>query len=231
MVKAVSILPFARARGLRRPALRGEGLARAAGRPAEPALGVLVHRRAGDRARRVGIALLARRCLRGQSPVWVLPLLVFAWTIAEFLFRPAITPHQPWASRRMVPAVLPGLILLAVWLPPGLAGGRGSSASRACRRFSSGCRGSAWPRAAARPRGAGRHDDVRPWRQKRLAGIPADRRGLAYKRTYDGEITAVDEICAAIPADSSVLIIDRTMMLQLGGHPGDVRRADGGRDE
>ena len=51
--------------------------------------------------------------MRGQSPVWVLPLLVFAWTITEFLYRPAITPHQPWASRRIVPAVLPGLILFA----------------------------------------------------------------------------------------------------------------------
>ena len=28
---------------------------------------------------------------------------------------PAITPDQPWASRRLVPAVLPGFILLAVW--------------------------------------------------------------------------------------------------------------------
>ena len=64
----------------------------------------------------IGITLLSRRCVRGQSPVWVLPLLVFAWTIVEFLLRPAITPHQPWASRRMVPAVLPGLILFSVWL-------------------------------------------------------------------------------------------------------------------
>ena len=60
--------------------------------------------------------MLGRRCVKGEAPVWVLPLLVFAWTIAEFLLRPAITPHQPYASRRLVPAVLPGLILLAVWL-------------------------------------------------------------------------------------------------------------------
>ena len=40
--------------------------------------------------------------------------------------------------------------------------------------------------------------------------------GLADKRTYFGEIAAVDKVCAAIPADSSVLIIGRTMMQQIG---------------
>src|SRR5690348_92955 len=63
----------------------------------------------------LGAALLARRCLRGQVPSWTLPLMVFGWIIVTVLYRPAIYPDQPWASRRLVPAVLPGLILLAVW--------------------------------------------------------------------------------------------------------------------
>src|SRR2546430_15675071 len=41
--------------------------------------------------------------------------MVFAWIIVPVLARPAIVPNQPWASRRLVPGVLPGLILLAVW--------------------------------------------------------------------------------------------------------------------
>ena len=62
-----------------------------------------------------GAAVLARHCLRGQAPRWTLPLVTFAWTIVTFLYQPAITPDQPWASRRLVPAVLPGFVLLAVW--------------------------------------------------------------------------------------------------------------------
>ena len=95
----------------------------------------------------IALGASASRCspagaLRGQSPVWVLPLLVFAWTIAEFLLRPAITPHQPWASRRMVPAVLPGLILFAIWLAAWL--GRrsaGRQAGERAARIWSGSRG------------------------------------------------------------------------------------------
>ena len=52
----------------------------------------------------IGMAVLSRRCLRGQAPVWTLPLVAFAWTIVTFLYRPAITPDQPWASRRLVPS-------------------------------------------------------------------------------------------------------------------------------
>ncbi|HEY5395556.1 MAG TPA: hypothetical protein VIL16_09165 [Trebonia sp.] len=149
----------------------------------------------------IGIAVLSRRCVRGQSPVWVLPLLVFAWAIAEFLLRPAITPHQPWASRRMVPAVLPGLILFSVWVAAWL--GRRArvvrlvSVPRYLERFSRVLVIACCVLAIAVP--------------------PAvDSLGLAFKRTYDGEITSVDKICAAIPADSSVLIVDKTMMLQFG---------------
>jgi hypothetical protein len=149
----------------------------------------------------IGIALLARRCVRGESPVWVLPLLVLTWTIAEFLLRPAITPHQPWASRRMVPAVLPGLILFSVWLAAWL--GRRArvvrlvSVPRYLERF---------PRTF-----------VIALCALAIAVPPAiDASGLAFKRTYYGEITAIDKICAAIPADSSVLIVDTTMMNQFG---------------
>jgi hypothetical protein len=149
----------------------------------------------------IGVALLARRCVRGQSPVWVLPLLVFAWAIAEFLLRPAITPHQPWASRRMVPAVLPGLILFSVWLAAWL--GRRARVVR----------------LAGVPRYLERFPRVLVIALCALAiAVPPaiDARGLAFKRTYDGEITAVDKICAAIPADSSVLIVGKTMMGQFG---------------
>jgi hypothetical protein len=40
--------------------------------------------------------------------------------------------------------------------------------------------------------------------------------GLALTRTYAGEITAVDKICAGIPHGTSVLIIDHNMWWQWG---------------
>src|ERR1700683_2010675 len=63
----------------------------------------------------VGAALLARRGLRGPAAAWVLPLMIFAWAIVTTLYSPSITPDNPWASRRLVPTVLPGFILLAGW--------------------------------------------------------------------------------------------------------------------
>jgi hypothetical protein len=71
-----------------------------------------------------GLAVLARRSLRSlltwQDPraaarVWALPLLIAIWVIVTVLWRPAVAPDQPWASRRLVPFVLPGIIFGAIW--------------------------------------------------------------------------------------------------------------------
>jgi hypothetical protein len=40
--------------------------------------------------------------------------------------------------------------------------------------------------------------------------------GLAFKRTFVGEIAAVDKVCQGIPKGSSVLIIDYNMMNEFG---------------
>src|SRR5260370_10335075 len=70
----------------------------------------------------VGCPLVPRRCLRGRAPTWTLPLMVFAWIIVTVLYRPEVTASQPWGSRRLVPGVLPGFILLAVWTVGWLTG-------------------------------------------------------------------------------------------------------------
>ena len=166
----------------------------------------------------IGVALLSRRCVRGELPVWVLPLLVFTWTIVEFLLRPAITPHQPWASRRMVPAVLPGLILFSVWLAAWLGKKarviRLVGVPRYLERFPRVCVIACCALAIALPPAI---DTLGlRIRDNPSQGLHLVADGLAFKRTYDGEITAVDKICAAIPADSSVLIVDTSMMNQFG---------------
>jgi hypothetical protein len=158
----------------------------------------------------LGAALLARRCLRGEAPAWVLPLMVFSWVIVTTLYRPAIVPDQPWASRRLVPAVLPGFILLATWACAWLVGW-----VRQQERVPAGLRGR--PAVGAltavlalamvvpavittfallhEPAGAG---------SSTLAGT---RSGMGRLRTYGGEVAAVDKMCAAIPANASVVFL------------------------
>jgi hypothetical protein len=158
-----------------------------------------------------GLAILIRRVLRGQAPLWTLPLITFAWTIVTFLYRPSITPDQPWASRRMVPAVLPGVILLAVWACAWLVGwvrGRGQSWD--------------WGRGLTRVSATGTAvvlgaailvPTAIPTFGLGLAkGGPVGYRltadGMALKTTYWGELAAVEDLCAGIPKNATVVFVD-----------------------
>ena len=147
-------------------------------------------------------AVLARRCLQGRASAWTLPLLVFGWTIVTVLYRPAIYPDQPWASRRLVPAVLPGFILLAVWGSNWLVGWvRTYGYNRAiCGALASFCAAVLLVPPAVTTFGL-------KIRYGGPLGVRMVANGLAFKTTYSGEIAAVGRICAAIPRGSSVVII------------------------
>jgi hypothetical protein len=151
----------------------------------------------------IAYAVLGRRCIRGRAPVWVLPILVFACATLAFLYQPGITPHQPYASRRLVPAVLPGLILLATWLASWLAQKSRVIYLVDVPRFFKRA-----PRALVIFCCAGAI--VVPPALGNFHG------GLAFKRTFGGELSAMDKVCAGIPKGSSVLIIDYTMMGHFG---------------
>jgi hypothetical protein len=164
----------------------------------------------------IASAMLGRRCVKGEAPVWVLPLLLFAWAVIWFLLRPAITPHQPYASRRMVPAVLPGLILLAVWLSAWLA--RRSRVvhlvnvprylERSPRIFVIACcAGAIFLPPFIGNFGLG-------LKSGGPIGIMPYSEGLALQRAYVGEVGAVEQICRAIPPNSSVLIANYTLNQQ-----------------
>ena len=72
--------------------------------------------------------------------LWGLPLLMVCWSVAGVLWDPFAAPWQPAASRRLVPVVLPGLVLLAVWALSRLASHAASlGASRAAVAFVGGC--------------------------------------------------------------------------------------------
>ncbi len=145
-----------------------------------------------------GAALLIRRCLRGEAPPWVLPLMVFGWIIVTVLYRPAIVPHQPWASRRLVPGVLPGFILLAVWASGWLAGWLRQQQFHQVIRgvLGAGCAVALVLPAAITTFGV----------RIKYGGPTAV--GLAFKTTYPGEVAAVGRMCQAIPHGSSVVIVD-----------------------
>jgi hypothetical protein len=148
----------------------------------------------------IATAMLGRRAVKGEAPLWVLPLLTFSWAVVWFLLRPAITPHQPYASRRLVPAVLPGLVLLAVWLSAWLA--KRSEVihlvnvprylERSPRIFVIFCCAGAIF----------------------LPPFIGNFSGLAFQRAYVGEVGAIERICQALPAKASVLIADYTLNQQ-----------------
>jgi hypothetical protein len=164
----------------------------------------------------IAASMITRRCLKGDAQVWVLPLVTFAWTITEFLLRPAITPHQPWASRRLVPAVLPGFILLAIWLAAWL-----TRKSRVVRMVNVPSWLEKSPRVFVIACTAGAiflppmvGNFGLGLKSGGALGVKPYSDGLALQRTYVGEIAAVNKICAAIPPNTSVLIADYTMTQQ-----------------
>lgn len=131
-------------------------------------------------------ALLVRRLLRDGAPFeWLLPLAVVGWTTVTTLIRPEITPDHPWAARRLVPIVIPGMILLAAY---GLA--------RLRSLFD-------------------RHGPhVRKWGTALavvLVLVPpvVTSIGTAFTPVERGEAAAVEAMCARIPANASVLIVER----------------------
>jgi hypothetical protein len=123
-----------------------------------------------------------------------------------FLYRPGITADQPWASRRLVPMVAPGFILIGLW-----------AVSWACGKIGRG----EVPGAARIPVLAGWLTGNR--RGLTAAGVASacavlllvptglGARGTALKRTYTNQVAAVYGLCAQIPSDASVVIVDGPM--------------------
>lgn len=126
---------------------------------------------------------LVRAVLAGRAPRWVPVLVPLLGSTVLSVYRPAITPDHPWADRRFVPLVLPGLVLLALtavrW---GLA--RTGSGARLVR-------GITWVLAAAA-----------------LAGTLVGAVPLLPSRTEQGELAAVRQACAALDPDEVVLLVD-----------------------
>ncbi|GAA4570773.1 hypothetical protein [Planotetraspora kaengkrachanensis] len=129
-------------------------------------------------------AVLARRMAKGKEFGWLLPLAIIGWTTVTTLWRPAITPDHPWASRRLVPIVIPGMILLAVW-------------------------GLRWIRRRAHRWGYGSRLLIATGAALLVVPAAITSIGTAFTPVDRGEAAAVKGLCAAIPRNASVLIVER----------------------
>jgi hypothetical protein len=171
-----------------------------------------------------GAVLLGRRSVSAvlsEHPVpsaaalrmWGLPFLIIGWSVATVLWDPAVVPWQPLASHRLVPVVLPGLLLLALWVSSQLTS-RASvvGASRVAVVLIGACCVLALaipplvttlnPGLAAQP-SVGRYSSgVSKFVSRvRLRGVGAD-------ATYRGSLSAASALCAAIGPSASVLFVD-----------------------
>ncbi len=161
-----------------------------------------------------GAAVLIRRCLRdlltwrdvsGTALNWALPLAVVLAGSAAVLWQPFTVPDQPWASRRLVPVVIPGLILLATWAAAWLtrrARDRGAGVMTAAL-VGAFCVGAMLLPSVSTSFGFGlTHAGTR-------GGLRPTAGGLAQHRVGAREADAVRGLCSSIGRSSSVLIVDR----------------------
>jgi hypothetical protein len=160
-----------------------------------------------------GVALLLRRCLRaviswrdpaGAARIWALPLAVICFGSVAVLWQPETVPDQPWASRRLVPLVIPGLILCAIWASAWL---RGRARSRGAGRPAASvvavcCVGALLVPTVATTFGLGLTHSAK------TGALRPSANGLALKRTGPGEVGAVNTLCASLGPSASVVIVN-----------------------
>jgi hypothetical protein len=135
-----------------------------------------------------GLAARSVRWWRSGStavPAWLAPAFIGFGSMVLTLYRPGITPDHPWADRRMVPLVLPAVVLAA--------GGALAWAGRTARR-----RWSASVLAAVLVTGV-----VAMLAPAWLATAP-----VADARTELGEPAAVRAVCAALHPGDAVVAVD-----------------------
>ncbi|HEY8042997.1 MAG TPA: hypothetical protein VIF35_01920 [Streptosporangiaceae bacterium] len=160
-----------------------------------------------------GMALLTRRCVRallrwadedGVARTWGLPLAIIAWTTVSVLWDPRTVPDHPWASRTLVPLVLPGFILCAVWVAAWLdRRARERGAGRVAMALAAACFVLAMVVPTAVTTFGISLSHIGTGRSTPVAT------GVGVKRTGAGQAAAVQGLCGAMSARMSVLFLDR----------------------
>jgi hypothetical protein len=135
----------------------------------------------------IGAGLIIRKLLLRRRLDWALPYAMIVWTTVTTLWRPGITPDQPWASRRLIVVVLPGLILFGLWTV-------------------------AWAVRNVRRLGYGRQiAGAVAFAGVLLMTVPAAVASfpMAFTPTEQGEVAQARHICHELGPRSSVLIVER----------------------
>ncbi len=177
-----------------------------------------------------GAAVLGRRLVRAalawREPVvaarlWVLPYLLISWAVVTVLWDPAVLPDQPWASHRLVPVVLPGLILLGLWVSARL---KARAAQLGASRWTTVLVGVCCVLAMAIPPFVTSMNPglaPRPSVGQYSAGISkllsrVHFSGAGASATYGGSVAAVSGLCSAIGTEASVIFVDTATMNAFG---------------
>ena len=152
------------------------------------------------------------------SPVllWGLPFLIVAWSVVTVLWDPSVVPWQPMASHRLVPGVLPGLVLFGMcvcsWLTTRAAA---YGASRGVLTVVGACCALALAApplvTTLNPGLAHRASSANS--ATLSAGVArflsrVQLHGVGTSATYGGSVAAASALCAAIGSSASVLITD-----------------------
>jgi hypothetical protein len=171
-----------------------------------------------------GAAALGRRSVRAalsERPVssgealrlWTLPFLIIGWSVVTVLWDPFVVPWQPLASHRLVPVVLPGLLLLALWVSSRLTS-RASllGASRAAVAVVGACCVLALaipPLVTTLNPGLTAKASVGRYSSGVSKLVSRVRlRGVGAFATYSGSVSAASALCTSIGPSASVLFVD-----------------------
>lgn len=162
---------------------------------------------------RMARAVLAWRDSLLAARIWGLPYLIIGWSVVTVLWDPAVVAIQPDATRRMVPVVLPGLILLGLWASSRLKaraaelGARPATAvgaavccvlAMAIPAFVTSANPGLAPRASVSAHSSGI--------SKFISRVQL--RGVGFSATYGGELAAVTKLCSEIGPSASVVFVD-----------------------
>ncbi len=183
-----------------------------------------------------GAALLTRRCVRAllrwqddedrTARAWALPLAVFGWGTVFVLWTPNTVPDQPWASRVLVPLVLPGFVLCAVWVAAWLGRrARERGAGLAAVALAAACfvvalavptavttlglsfGNSASAQSASAKAGSAQPGSAQPGSAQHSTLITLT--GLGVHQTGAGQSLTVQRLCGTMSSQMSVLLVDR----------------------
>ena len=169
-----------------------------------------------------GAASLGRRLVRAAiewrasvvaARLWALPLLIIMWSVGTVLWDPDVAPWQPWASHRLVPVVLPGLVLLGVWVSSRLTMRAAVlGASRVTVVLVACCCVLALtipPLVTSLNPGLVPHSSVGRYSSGAAKFVSRVRlRGAGATANYTGSVAAASALCAAIGPSASVVFVN-----------------------